>query len=85
MLIVILSFTRLKILIMKRNISAFDRVFRVIDAAVIALLFFTHILTGTLAVILMVFAAIFILTGIIGVCPLYKLLGISSCSRKQTL
>ena len=80
-----LSFTRLKIFVMKRNMSTFDRVFRGIVAAVIAILFFTHILTGTLAIILMVFAVIFIITSIIGVCPLYKLLGISSCSRKQAL
>ena len=67
---------------MKRNMGAFDRVIRILIAVVIAVLFFTNIVTGTLAVILLVIAGIFLLTGLISVCPLYSLLGINTCSRQ---
>ena len=63
--------------------GGFDRVFRIIIAAIIAILFFTHVLTGTLAVVLMVIAVILLLTSIIGICPLYNLLGINTCARKH--
>ena len=54
----------------------FDRVFRILVAAVIAGLYFTHVITGTLAIILLIAGAIFLVTGFVSFCPLYALLGI---------
>lgn len=59
-----------------------DRGLRITIAIVIAALYFSDTIEGTLAYILMVFAAIFLLTSFIGVCPLYSLLGIKTCSTK---
>ncbi|HEX5153385.1 MAG TPA: DUF2892 domain-containing protein [Parafilimonas sp.] len=69
---------------MKKNVGAFDRVFRVLVAALITVLFFTDVLTGTSAIILLVIAGIFLITGFISVCPLYSLFGINTSSRKRS-
>ncbi len=63
---------------MKKNMGQTDRIIRLIVAALIAVLYFTHMITGTLAVILGIVAVIFLVTSLIGFCPLYTLLGIST-------
>lgn len=60
------------------NESTLDRVIRVILAAVIAVLYFTGVITGTWAIVLGILGAILLITGLVGFCPLYKLLGIST-------
>ena len=72
----------IKIYTMKRNIGNFDRVFRILMAVVIAVLYFTHVVTGMLAIILLVAGAIFLLTGFVSFCPLYALLGIDTTGIK---
>ena len=69
---------------MKHNMGNFDRIIRIIVAIAVAILYFTHIITGTLAYVLMTIAGIFILTGFIGNCPLYSVFGINTCSAKKT-
>jgi hypothetical protein len=56
---------------MKRNMSNTDRIIRVILAAIFAYLYFGGIVSGTLGVILLVLAAVFLLTSVISFCPLY--------------
>jgi len=56
---------------MKRNMSNLDRIIRVVIAAVFAYLYFAGIVTGTLGIILLVLAGVFVLTSIVAVCPLY--------------
>jgi len=56
---------------MKRNMSNLDRIIRVILAAVFAYLYFGGIVTGALGIVLLVLAAIFLLTAIVAFCPLY--------------
>lgn len=60
-----------------------DRTFRMLLGAVITALFFTNMITGTLAIVLLGFAAIFIITGLVGFCPLYALLKISTIRREK--
>lgn len=64
---------------MKKNMSGFDRVFRILIAIAIGVLYFTHVISGSLALILLIVAAIFIITGFVGKCPCYALFGISTC------
>lgn len=59
-----------------------DRVARVLVAVAIGIAYFTHIISGTLAIVLFVFASIFIATSIISFCPLYFPFGIST-RKKQ--
>lgn len=67
---------------MKTNMGSQDKTIRIILAIIIAVLFFTKIISGTIAIVLLVVAGIFILTSLIGYCPLYSLLGISTCKKK---
>ena len=56
---------------MKTNMGSVDRIIRIILAAVVAVLYFTKQITGTAAIILGILAIIFILTSLVGFCPLY--------------
>ena len=60
-----------------------DRIVRILIAAVIITLYFTNVISGTVAVILLALSAIFILTSFISVCPLYMPFGISTRGKKQ--
>jgi hypothetical protein len=55
-----------------------DKAIRVLVAVVIAVLYFTHIINGILAIVLLVLAAVFVLTSAVGTCPLYLPFGIST-------
>ncbi|MEX1191183.1 MAG: DUF2892 domain-containing protein [Brumimicrobium sp.] len=46
-------------------------------------LYFTGTVTGTLGIVLLVLAGIFVLTCLINFCPLYAPFGISSCPVKD--
>ena len=59
-----------------------DRVIRIIVAVIIAGLYFTGKVTGTLGTVLLAVAGIFTLTALVGTCPLYLPFGISTCKRK---
>lgn len=66
---------------MKRNISTADRVIRIVVAIVIAALYFSGTLSGTWALVLGVVAVAFIVTGLVGTCPIYLGLGLSTFRR----
>ena len=59
-----------------------DRVIRVILALVMAILYFTDTVGGTLGLVLLVLAAVFLLTSFMRFCPLYAPFGISTCKTK---
>ncbi|MFZ0280813.1 MAG: DUF2892 domain-containing protein [Bacteroidales bacterium] len=67
---------------MKKNMGVYDRVIRVLIAVVVAVLYFTQVITGTLGIILLILAGILVLTSIVGLCPLYLPFGLST-SRKE--
>ena len=67
---------------MKSNMGSVDRIIRIVLAAAVAVLYFTHVLTGTSAIVLGIVGAIFLVTGILGFCPLYAPFGISTRRRK---
>lgn len=68
---------------MKKNIGTVDRAIRILISAVIAAIFFTKIISGTLAIVLLAIAAIFLITAFVSFCPLYFLFGISSGAKKD--
>ena len=65
--------------IMKPNMGTMDRIIRLIIAAIVAVLYFTGAIGGTLGIVLMVLAGVFVLTSLIGFCPLYAPFGIRTC------
>ncbi len=68
---------------MKKNIGPLDKTIRLLIAGLVAVLYFTNIITGTLAQVLGIIAAVFAVTAFISVCPLYSMLGISTCKTKK--
>ena len=59
--------------------SSTDRIIRVLLAAVFAILYFTGTVTGTLGLVLLVLGGVFVLTSLVSFCPLYAIVGISTC------
>ncbi|MFV0604540.1 MAG: DUF2892 domain-containing protein [Niabella sp.] len=68
---------------MKKNMGAADKTIRILMAIAIAVLYYTNIISGTLAIVLGVVAIIFVLTSFISFCPLYAPFGISTCTKKE--
>ncbi len=69
---------------MKKNMGMADRIIRILAAVAIAILYFTHQISGTLAIILLAVAGIFILTSFISFCPLYLPFGIRTNKKSST-
>jgi fatty acid desaturase len=69
---------------MKKNMGSADRVIRVILAAIIAYLYFTNVITGTLGLVLIILAGVFVLTSFVSFCPLYAPFGLSTCKAKTS-
>ncbi|WP_449404603.1 YgaP family membrane protein [Halpernia humi] len=59
-----------------------DKVIRILVAVVIGVLYFTNVISGTLAIILGILAVVFVLTSFISFCPLYLPFGISTFRKK---
>jgi len=69
---------------MKKNMGVLDRTIRVIVAVVIAALYFTGQISGTLAIVLGIIAVIFLLTSLVGTCPAYLPFGLSTCKVSES-
>lgn len=66
---------------MTRNMGSTDRGIRIAVAVVVLALFLTKVISGPIAVILGIVAAVFLITGFVGVCPAYIPLKISTLKR----
>ena len=67
---------------MKANMGSLDRVIRVLIAIIVAMLYITKTVEGTLAIVLLVLGGVFLLTSVVSFCPLYTILGINTCKKK---
>jgi Protein of unknown function (DUF2892) len=67
---------------MKKNMGTIDKVIRILIAVVVIILYLTHVISGILAIILLALSAIFVVTSILGICPLYMPLGLSTIKKK---
>jgi len=67
---------------MKKNMGSIDRIIRLLIAVVILILFLTKVITGTLGIVLLVLAAVFVLTSLINFCPLYLPFKISTRKKE---
>lgn len=66
---------------MKKNMGVTDKVIRLIVAAIVVILFFAEVISGTLGIVLLVLAGVFVLTSFISFCPLYVPLGLNTCKK----
>lgn len=68
---------------MKKNMGTTDRIVRTIIAAVIAVLYFGKVISGTLGIVLLILALVFLATSLVSFCPLYAPLGIKTCKTDK--
>ncbi len=60
-----------------------DRIVRLIIVLVVIALYYFGVITGTLATVLLILAGIFVITSLMGFCPLYTLFGVHTCRDKN--
>lgn len=68
---------------MKKNMGTADKVIRLLAAAIVAVLYFTNVITGSLGIVLMVLAGVFVVTSLINFCPLYVPFGLNTCKKEE--
>jgi hypothetical protein len=78
----VLSFNLKPNFTMKKNMGTVDKSLRIIVVAIIAVLYFTKVIEGTLAIVLLVFAVIFVVTSFFSFCPLYTLIGLNTRKKE---
>jgi hypothetical protein len=67
----------------KKNMGMIDRFIRILLAVVVVVLYMNNSITGVAAIILGIVACIFIATSLIGFCPLYFPLKISTIGKSK--
>ena len=67
-----------------KNMGTADRSIRILAGLAIGVLYFTNVISGTLAIVLGVVAIAFIVTSFIGWCPAYLPIGLSTRKRPPT-
>ena len=68
---------------MKKNMGTIDRAIRILLAIAIAVLYFAGLISGIAAVILGIFAVIFLLTSSVSFCPLYVPFKLSTRKKSE--
>jgi len=66
---------------MKKNMGTVDKVIRILIAVVVVILYFTNVISGTLGIVLLALSAVFVVTSILGFCPLYLPFSISTTKK----
>lgn len=67
---------------MKTNMGLADRIIRIIIAALLGILYFTNVITGTLGIILLLAGIYFLITSFLSFCPLYMPIKLNTKSKK---
>jgi hypothetical protein len=68
---------------MKKNMGTTDKIIRVLLAAVFAFLYFGQVVSGTVGIVVLVLAAVFLMTSMVSFCPLYTLVGVNTCPANK--
>lgn len=66
---------------MTTNMGTLDRTLRLVAAVVLAALVWSGKLSGPLAAGAWIIAAVFVVTSLARFCPLYRVIGMDTCSR----
>jgi uncharacterized membrane protein len=67
---------------MKKNMGTIDKVIRILVAVIVVVLYFTHVISGVLAIMLLALSAIFVVTSLLSFCPLYLPFGLSTRKKE---
>jgi len=63
------------------NEAAWDRALRIVVGLILLYLGWAGVVGGTLGVVFKILGFLPLLTGVVGFCPAYALLGVSTCAR----
>jgi hypothetical protein len=67
---------------MKKNVGTIDKAIRILVAVVVVVLYFTNVISGTLGIILLALAAVFVATSLLSFCPIWLALGLSTRKKE---
>ena len=67
---------------MKKNMGTIDKVIRILIAVVVVVVYFTHVISGGLAIILLALSAILVVTSFLSFCPIWLALGLSTREKE---
>ncbi len=67
---------------MKKNVGSTDKMIRIGLAILIAILYFTKVISGTTAVVLGILAIVFAVTAFLNFCPIWAVLGVNTDKKK---
>jgi K+-transporting ATPase A subunit len=65
-----------------KNTGKSDKIVRVLIAVLFTVLFLNQVVTGVMGVILVILAGVFLLTSVVGTCPLYLPFKINTNHKK---
>ena len=68
---------------MKKNVGSTDKIVRLLLSVVFIILFMANVVTGVMGYVLLGLAVVFILTSVVGFCPLYTLINANTCPVKE--
>lgn len=68
--------------LMKSNVGSVDKIVRILLAITCSILYFTGTVSGTVGYLVLAVGGILLLTSLINFCPLYRLIGVSTCKMK---
>ncbi len=68
---------------MKKNVGKIDKIIRIVIAVILAALYFTNVVTGTLGIVFLILAGVALITALVNICGIYALFGLSSCPMKK--
>ena len=69
--------------VMKANMGNTDKIIRILAAILIGVLYFMQLISGTLAIVLLIVAGAFIITSFMSFCPLYLPFGLSTVQKEK--
>lgn len=68
---------------MKNNVGGTDRMIRIVIAALLAVLYFTGIIEGTLGTVSLILAGALLITAVVRFCGIYAMIGVNTCKVKE--
>ena len=68
---------------MKKNMGTIDKIVRIIIAIGLTVLYYLEVIEGTLGIVLLALSAIFVITSFLSFCPLYTIIGFSTCPMEK--
>ncbi len=68
---------------MNTNVGKFDRLARLLGAVILAVLVYTGVFVGALAMAVLFVAVVLFITALVGICPTHGLLGLNTRGARR--